>query len=135
MLDIRTAEHEAAHLVVGCALGLSLARATTNPSVLNGSEVLGYTWFRGPEPANLAYCVMYCAGIVWEERPGGELFSARLDLRLAKEFAKTKHDLNTAKRLAREILDGRRRIHARIASELCDRDLTSRDVEALVLGL
>ncbi len=133
VLDTSTAEHEAAHVVVGLALGLRLRRATIVPSPWGSRKVaLGYAWFGGSSREGFARTIMYCAGIAWESRPGGTPAAARADEIQARQFFTSQHDLACGVRIAREMLDGRRRAHARIASELCDRDLTSADIEAML---
>lgn len=133
MLDTATAEHEAAHVVVGLALGLKLRKATIEPTPIGADQIaLGYAWFEHGKNY-LAHALMLCAGVAWERRPGG-LGDSPEDYALAKHALRYKSDVETGVRLARELLDSRRRVHAKIASELCDRDLTAADVEALVLG-
>lgn len=135
MLDARVAEHEAAHVVVGLALGLKLGRASTTPSVEpNVGLVHGSVWFREGR-GRMAMGIMFAAGRAWEQRAGGTLWWAWRDTELARRYLIGPANLKTAVKVAREILDGRRRVHAKIASELCDRDLTSADIEALILGL
>lgn len=133
MLDTATAEHEAAHVVVGLALGLRLRRATIVPSPAPGPTGIhvGYAWFEHGRNYT-AHAIMCCAGVAWERRPGG-LGQSPADYALAKSSLRYKSDVETCVRIARELLDGRRRAQARVASELCDRDLTAADVEALVL--
>lgn len=133
-LDTATAGHEAAHVVVGLALGLRLKRATIRPSARGRELLLGYAHFYS-DRKYLAQAIMLCAGAVWDRRngfepdatPGGDLGQAHKLV--------TRADVLTCLQIAGEILDGRRRAHARLASELCDRDLTTADVEALVLDL
>ncbi len=134
MLDTATAEHEAAHVVVGCALGLKLKRAALQHARPEHDSSEGYTWF-APGRAYLAFGIMTCAGIAWESRVGGDLAYAVCDIRNAKQILRSAASVATSTKLARELLDSRRRLHARIASELCDRDLTAPDIEALVLDL
>ena len=132
MIDPRTAEHEAAHLVVGCALGLKLRRATVLPT---GPDALyvGYAWFHGPMRAHAAFGVMYAAGVYWENRDGGNPDVAVYDLKHARACFRSSADVRTAARLAGEILTARRGVLARVARELLDRDLTARDIAALIL--
>jgi hypothetical protein len=134
VIDPRTAEHEAAHLVVGCALGLKLRRATVLPGTTD-PKLDGYAWFHGPMRAHAAFGVMYAAGIYWESRAGGDPEDARYDKVHARACFKSAADVRTAARLAGEILTARRGVLARVARELLDRDLTAKDVQSLVLDL
>ncbi len=136
MLDTATAEDEAAHVVVGLALGLKLRKATLAVTPVGRTGIsLGYAWFAHGR-SYLAHGVMCCAGIAWDRHAGFEPdTSAEGDYAQARQIFGRKSDVETGVRLARELLDSRRRVHARIASELCDRDLGSADVEALVLDV
>lgn len=131
-LNLADAEHEAAHLVVGLALGLKLRRAFVRRETWNGLTIDGLVYFNGYQRRRLAIGVMACAGIVWEAKLGRKGLDW-VDAKLARTCLTSTHDVLVATRLAREILEGRRRLHARVASELCDRDLGPADVEALVL--
>ncbi len=134
MLDTATAEHEAAHLTVGLALGLRLRKATIVPSAHKRGILCGYVWFYS-ERKYLAQAIMLCAGVVWDRKAGFTPDDTTAgDLHQAKQLV-SRADVPTCLKLAEEILDSRRRVHARIASELCDRDLSGADVEALVLDV
>jgi hypothetical protein len=131
LLDTATAEHEAAHVVVGLALGLKLRKATIRPTPHGKSGIaLGYVWFYSGRKY-LAQAIMCCAGVVWDERSGFDVDTVG-DLATAKKLV-SRGDVATCMSIARELLDGRRRLHARIASELCDRDLSGADVDALAI--
>ena len=136
MIDVTAAEHEAAHLVVGLALGLKLRKATARRSILNGQIVDGHVWFQ-PGRHYLAFGIMVCAGIAWERRPEVAAQSwpeaIEADYKQAWQIHRFKANIETSVRVAREMLDARRRLHARVTSELLDRDLTGRDIEALVI--
>ena len=133
MFDLATAEHEAAHLVVGLALGLRLRKATIVPSPLGRTGIAcGYVWFYS-DRKYLAQAIMSAAGIIWDERSGlNSDISGSVDLKNMKALVSLS-DIPTCFSLAKELLEGRRRLHARVASELCDRDLGPADVERLVL--
>jgi hypothetical protein len=134
------AEHEAAHVVVGLALGLPLKVATLRKDVWRKIEIEGFTWFGGYR-RHLAHGITNCAGVVWESRPGGDPRSARGDLRLAREHLvsnvngrSTRAAVETGCRVAAEILKSRRGILARVARELCDRDLRPTELAEMVVG-
>lgn len=134
-------EHEAAHVVVGLALGLPLKAATLSKTTWRKIEIEGFVWF-GDYRKHLAHGVTACAGIVWESRPGGEPEGARGDLQLAREYLRrttyggsTAQNIATGCTLAAEILRTRQRVLARVARELCDRDLGPRELRELVLDV
>ncbi len=140
MIDSQTAEHEAAHVVVGLALGLPLKIATVRSDVWRKIELGGFTWFGGFRN-RLAHGIMSCAGIVWERRPGGDPRGARGDATLAREYLRTPirggstaANVETGCNLAAEILRTRQSALARVARELCDRDLRPADLAEMVLG-
>jgi len=134
-LDTGTAEHEAAHVVVGLALGLRLRKATIKPQPFGATGIaLGLSWF-AHDKRYLAVGIMFAAGVAWDRRTGFADETTHTDYELARATLRRRADVDTAVRLAGELLDGRRRMHARVASELCDRDLGPRDIEALVLDL
>lgn len=122
------AEHEAAHVVVGLALGLRLRKATVEPSVLNGERVGGYTWFSVGR-RRLAFGVMVCAGIAWEgaSEPHEPSFAAG-DWDLAREYLKSESSILDGVRLAREVLNNRRRLHRQVTLWLLDQDLTEQNL-------
>jgi hypothetical protein len=132
--DSAVAEHEAAHMVVGLALGLKFKRARLEETVIkDGLVELGHVWFAGSARRGLALTVMYCAGIAWELKRGADPVAIEADRKLAHRYLISKHDMTTAVRLADELLTARRKAHARVASELCDRDLGPADVARLII--
>ena len=136
MLDLADAEPEAAHLVVGCALGLKLKRAFVRRQYDKDLKALvdGITYFSGFERRKLAFGIMACAGLAYERKINrGADHYASGDIKLARMCFSSLHDIEVGVKLARELLDGRRRLHARVASELCDRDLGPADIELLVV--
>lgn len=133
-VDLTVAEHEAAHMVVGLALGLRFKRAAVEEWSFRGWRALGFTWFSVGPRTRLAAGVMSCAGIAWEARPGGWHEGADGDRKLAREWLTGAHDVRVATRIAAELLAARRAIHIRLAHELCERSLGPRDVARLVLG-
>jgi hypothetical protein len=134
------AEHEAAHVGVGLALGLPLKVATLKRSVWQKIEIEGFVWF-GDLRNRLAHGVMACAGVVWEARPGGEPKGARGDLTNARFFLQSVRrgsslaaNVQTGCKLAAEIMRTRQRVLARVARELCDRDLRPAELAEMVVG-
>lgn len=137
-VDVTVAEHEAAHVVVGLALGLKLRKVSLGSYEHGGEAIHGFTWFRGNDVDHrLALGVMYAAGVAWEASLTGKSAGrtyAVIDRELAQSMLQSRHSFRTGVRIADEILRARRRAFRRVVRELCDRDLGPRDVEALVLG-
>lgn len=132
--DAAVAEHEAAHLVVGLALGLKLKRAKLEETVIkDGFVELGHVWFAGSGRRGLALSIMYCAGIAWELEHAADPTAIAHDRKLADKYLIGKHDMATGVRIASELLAARKKAHARVASELCERDLGPRDVARLIV--
>lgn len=125
------AEHEAAHVVVGLALGLPLKIATLRQEVWRSIEIEGYVWFGAPSK-RLAHGIVACAGIVWESKPGGSPTGARGDRALAAEYLGAPADVRTGCKIASEILRTRQTALARVARELCDRDLRPAELAELI---
>jgi hypothetical protein len=123
------AQHEAAHVVVGVALGLKLKHATTHAV----GDWLGYAWFheRGHRGA---HAIMYAAGLAWERSIGG-VWLGTPDDRLAREHLPGRGGLHACVRAADAMLRGLKVEHARVARALeVRRYLSGRDVEALARG-
>jgi len=133
-VDLAVAEHEAAHMVVGLALGLRFKRAAVEDFEWRGWQAGGFTWFAGGPRTRLASGVMSCAGIAWESRQGGVPEYADGDRKLAREWLASMHDVRAATRIANEILTSRKRIHRTLAHRLCEAPLGPRDVARLVRG-
>lgn len=132
-LDTATAEHEAAHVVVGLALGLRLRRATASPSPLGKRGIAcGYVWFYS-DRKYLAQAIMLCAGVIWDRENGFAPCTTSAGDRAQAARLVSRRDLPTCERLAAELLGARRRAHARVASELLDQSLGPADIERLVL--
>ncbi len=120
-------------------MGCPLKLASVRKDVWRKIEIEGFTWFGGTRNY-LAHGVMSCAGIVWERRPGGELSRARGDAQLAKEYftsrahaGRTSEHVETGCRIAAEMLASRKRILARVARELCSRDLRPAELAELIV--
>jgi hypothetical protein len=132
---LEVASHEAAHIVVGVALGLRLRRA----SALPWAEGEGYCWF--PLPANRrtwADAVLTAAGVAWERAVAPSVRDdegpQRADWAELLEATPSRHDAETCVRAAAAILAGLGAVHARVTRALLERDLTGADVAALTHG-
>lgn len=135
MRDLATAQHEAAHVVVGIALGLRLVAARLDPA--DHPDWEGYAHLEGE--CSLAHAIVAAAGLAWERRVTGNLDGAAYDLRNLRRLygcrgkgAKAK--IRTLERAAWAILEARGAQHARLSRILAERDLTGADIRALVRG-
>ena len=123
------AQHEAAHVVVGLALGLRLSCVWIGRAA---GETYGWTeWEPEPFPRE-ADLIMTAAGVAWERRVG-DLEWAGDDLRyLRRKGIKGRSRLVALERAAWALLEGRAAAHARISRALLEaRDLNARAVKAL----
>lgn len=136
---LAVAQHEAAHVVVGVALGLRLGRASALPWAKGGDEGDGYCWF--PLPPNRrawADAVMGAAGVAWERAVAP--CAADADGRQSADWAElldatpSRHDAETCVRAAAALLAGLGAAHARVTRALLERDLGPDDIAALARG-
>lgn len=127
------AEHEAAHVVVGLALGLPLKIARARLERWKGIEIEGFVWFGAPS-RRMAHGITACAGIVWENQPGGSKVGASADRAHAAYYLRTAESIRTGCKVASEIIRTRGAILARVARELCDRDLRPAELAEMVVG-
>lgn len=119
------AQHEAAHVVVGVALGLRLEHAK-----IYGPHDAETIWAGEPWPRE-AGLMMWAAGVAWE-RKHGDLALAAYDLEYLRKARVRGHArLIALERAAWSVLDCRRKLHGRIALQLLERDLTGDDIKRL----
>lgn len=128
------AQHEAAHIVVGVALGLRLRGATLAARKIGRHEYLGWTtWEPRPWPRE-AGLLMTAAGLAWERRCG-DLIHARSDTAdLRRAGVRGNARIAVLERAAWALLAERHATHTRVTRALIERDLTARDIRALVRG-
>ncbi len=128
--SLEDAQHEAAHVVVGLALGLRLDRvwlgATPEDDCI--TQWHGTPWYREAD------ILMTAAGVAWERRCG-DLTHARSDIAaLRRRGIRGNARLRALEVAAWAILTERAGAHARVTRALVARDLTGRDVRALARG-
>lgn len=129
MSELDIAQHEAAHVVVGVALGLHLTTATIKRS----RDTLGYAAFVVPKRKRLAWAITLAAGIAFERR-GGDVETARNDRKLLRAAGHAAHAIEALVVAADAILETRGLAHARVTRALLQRDLKRSDIEALARG-
>lgn len=132
---LEIAQHEAAHIVVGVALGLSLRRASARP----WAEHDGYCWFPLPPGRRTwADAVTGAAGVAWERaahpRDADTEGYQRFDWAELLEAVPSQHDAETCVRAAAALLRTLGPEHARVTRALLERDLTGADLTALAHG-
>lgn len=136
---MRAVQHEAAHVVVGCALGMRLERAwvrdpsTDPPPGMHPQDEGAVLW--ATSRSNLAYAVMCAAGIAWEHLTGGHPSVSAVDRRLVREHLRApgvRADVRTAVACADALLRSRMALHARVSRLLAERDITGVDVQEIV---
>lgn len=138
--DIATAQHEAAHVVVGVALGLRLREARLEESErrrARGWVDLGWTEFYGGGPHD-AWILMYAAGVAWERMLGGARAEeyASGDLALMRRYGvRSKSGVSCLIRAAGALLREVAPAHTMVTRALLERgELGPTDVEAMVRG-
>lgn len=129
MGELDIAQHEAAHVVVGVALGLHLRAAT----IRREGDTLGYAQFVVPKRKRLAWAITLAAGLAFERR-GGDLDTARADRKLLRAERYNAHAIAALTLAADAILESRGLAHARVTRALLQRDLKRADIEALARG-
>lgn len=134
MRDFGTAQHEAAHLVVGVALDLKV-RSVVIEKARPGWTSGGYCWFFDSAKKTYADALMFAAGVAWENALGhGDPTDAAEDARACRLLVGSAHDYKTCVRAAAAMLTVLAPAHTRLTRALLDRDLTGRDVALLARG-
>lgn len=130
------AQHEAAHVVVGVALGLRVFRVSIypRPGRPRGETEVGYSdWEPKPWPRE-AGLIMTAAGVAWERRCG-DLEWAAWDLKdLRAAGVRGNARLVALERAAWAVLMSRAGLHARVARALLEGPITARDVARMIRG-
>lgn len=141
--DRATAQHEAAHAVVGVYLGLPLRRVRAFPPTpkLTGwgyahfvCTRVGVTTWEG-YARRLHLGIMYAAGAAGDALHGrNDPHAWRVDFGLIKEVGFSKQERRVLLDIARQYLAGPcRREWAAVTEALLERDLTGPEIKALVM--
>jgi hypothetical protein len=132
--DLATAQHEAAHVVVGVALGLRLRLAAVgrhrDPE---HGWIDGYAAFDKRTGTVEAYATMLAVGVYYERARGGGA-AATGDLAALRVMGYRASRIETLVILAGALLESRRGAWARVTAALLERDLGPGDVERLARG-
>lgn len=131
--DVDTAQHEAAHVVVGVACGLRLRRGVIGYTRAGSEHLAGYTHFqRGGPPEGWA--LMYAAGVAWDRTLAIDPFQSSRDYRLLRSCSWGTRGAEIWVRAATAMLAGLRSEHVRVTRALLERDVTGADIAALCRG-
>jgi hypothetical protein len=141
--DRATAQHEAAHAVVGVYLGLPLRRVRVEPPTpaLTGSGSAHFDCERKNSPNWEGYArrlhlgIMYAAGAAGDALHGRDTpYHWRVDFRLIREVGFSKAERRVLLDIARQYLAGPcKREWSAVTEALLERDLTGPEIKALVL--
>jgi hypothetical protein len=129
--SVSAAQHEAAHVVVGTALGLRLVSATVGRQRAGGRLVDGLTEFNRRHGSLEAWLLMYAAGVAWERAMRREWAAAGDLAELRRMGCTTAGCIDALSAAAGALLRERMTTHARVTRILADRDLTHAEVAAL----
>lgn len=134
--DLEMAQHEAAHVVVGCAMGLRLreviVRVHWDPA--ERQYVGGVTCFDGRHGTRIAWELMGAAGIAWSKIAGCPWQWYRYDMRDLKRTVRSKRGRDAVIRASMAVLRTLPREHARVTRALLERDLSGGDIAAMARG-
>jgi hypothetical protein len=124
--------HEAAHVVVGVALGLRLHSAVVKRWYAGARLAGGWTWF--PRARRVQDALIVAAGVAWSQATRDGL--GALDVgALWRVTRKTTANFDAYVLAAGAILESRALAHARVIRALLEHDLTHADVERLARGV
>jgi hypothetical protein len=128
--------HEAAHVVVGVALGARLHSAVVRRWYSNGAPCDAWTWF--PYADGLTDRLITAAGVAWSNAVGdthGALDAKALDAKALRLLAPRRADFSAHVVAAAAILESRATAHARVVRALLEHDITHADIERLAHGI
>lgn len=139
MRRFEVAQHEAAHVVVGLAVGLRVRRAVLHETPNHGTwSEYGAVWFndRHATPTQLAIAI--AAGRAWDRLvaapPPRGMVWVDGDGDLLRKMNYTRNEIEALTTAAAAILAGRMTTHRRVSDALHEHDLTRHDLERLATG-
>jgi hypothetical protein len=130
--SLEVAQHEAAHIVVGVALGLRLYEARLGWCREGPWWFEGYAEFHDDGPSQ-AWACMLAAGVAWDRALGCDAWGSSVDLQLCQEQV-GKANAEVCVKIAAHMLRDLARAHTRVTRMLLDRDLTAADIQAMAYG-
>jgi hypothetical protein len=132
---LEVAQHEAAHVVVGLALGLRLRVSRVQLSRQADRTEHGKTLFDRRFGVIEAFGIMVAAGPAWERIVGNaRTWNAWGDKVILRGAGYSEQAITVLTAAADGILRGRPAVHARITRILLERSLRASDVAALIRG-
>lgn len=131
--SLTIAQHEAAHVVVGVALGLRLREVAVGPGTLAMRAWEGYAWFYVPRGARMAWALTCAAGVAWERATRGPGADAG-DLAELRRMGFRGRGVDALATAAAAIVESRRVAHTRVTRALMDRDLNTQDIATIACG-
>jgi hypothetical protein len=136
MRSLDMAQHEAAHVVVGVALGLRLDRAALAPAPDLDPHEGGAAWFIVGRNHRQAWALTVAAGVAWERACTGVRWphGSSADSRILRGLVRGRHAREALIRAAGAMLTTLAPVHARVTRALLERDLGPADVAALARG-
>jgi hypothetical protein len=130
--DVPTAQHEAAHVVVGVSLGMRLRRAALYTGWIDGDYASGYAWLTGGSRETC--CLMLAAGVAWDRAVGNPAWWSAYDAREARALCSSRNGYDAMVRAAAALLGGMTAVHSRVTSALLERDIGHLDIVAICHG-
>lgn len=126
--DLETAQHEAAHAVVGWRLGLRLARAGLGalPSMRHSApdpDAYGYVLFSGRRGDGTAHALMLAAGVAWDRMLRFAPHWSAHDRALVRKITHGRIGTEACITAAMAMLAGLMPEHARVTRALLEHDI------------
>lgn len=137
--DLETAQHEAAHVVVGVALGIRLYSAGIGPWKRRGrwpadANAAGHADFLEKRGDNHAQALMLAAGVAWDRMFGYPAWHSSYDWAECRHIVGGRQSTEACIIAATAMLGGLMREHSVVTRALLVRDLTGEDVARLYRG-
>lgn len=129
--NYQIAQHEAAHVVVGVAIGLRLIAASVCDWEDAGEQYGGFAWF--PPGAEVQDCLVTAAGIAWS-RAVGRPYEAHGDEADLRRVVRSKRAREAYVIAAGAILESRAAAHKLVTAALLETNLIHSDIERLARG-
>ena len=137
--DLETAQHEAAHVVVGARLGLRLEIASLGPwpgcrKTSPDAHALGYASFFEKRGDGTAQAIMLAAGVAWDRALGYDPWHSTFDWQECRKIVRGVQSVEACVTAAAAMIARLGTFHARVTRALLERDITGADLAALCRG-